>query len=180
MAWIIYRLLVKIRQLQQLFSYFSNDSLGSFLTLVPSPNPTLAIASSLDLSVEHIKVRGWYEEAALLFCLPAGPLACLPSCLLSPPACMPHRPLFFPASFPEFFRSKTFFQHSALVCRLMAVWSCSDQWEGRGCRRSRNHYMLVGEMVLVVFFVILMGYHLVWTVIYCSASKVKKNSICSK
>ncbi len=54
----------------------------------------------------------------------------------------------------------------------------SDQWEGRGCRRSRNHYMLVGEVVLDVFFVILMGYHLVWTVIYCSASKAKKNSIC--
>ncbi len=50
----------------------------------------------------------------------------------------------------------------------------SDQWEGRGCRRSRNHYMLVGEVVLDVFFVILMGYHLVWTVIYCSASKEKR------
>ncbi len=27
----------------------------------------------------------------------------------------------------------------------------SDQWEGRGCRRSRNQYMLVGEVVLDVF-----------------------------
>ncbi len=56
----------------------------------------------------------------------------------------------------------------------------SDQWEGKGCRRSRNHYMLVGEVVLDVFFVILMGYHLVWTVIYCSTSKAKKKNICSK
>jgi hypothetical protein len=27
----------------------------------------------------------------------------------------------------------------------------SDQWEGRGCRRSPNHYMFVGEVVLDVF-----------------------------
>jgi hypothetical protein len=27
----------------------------------------------------------------------------------------------------------------------------SDQWEGRGCRRRPNHYMLVGEVVLDVF-----------------------------
>ncbi len=33
----------------------SNDSVGSLLTLVPSPNLALAIGSSLDLSVEHLK-----------------------------------------------------------------------------------------------------------------------------
>jgi hypothetical protein len=67
------------------------------------------------------KIRDGGQEAALLLCLPAGPLACLPSCLLSPPACMPHRPILH-ASFPSFFRSKTFFPHSALVCRLRTMW----------------------------------------------------------
>ncbi len=49
----------------------------------------------------------------------------------------------------------------------------------------------VGEVLTIIqyvsggggagcFFVILMGCHLVWTVIYCSASKAKYNSICSK
>ncbi len=56
----------------------------------------------------------------------------------------------------------------------------SDQWEGRGFGRSPNHYMLVGEVVLDVFFVILMDCHIAWRAIYCSASKAKKNSICSK
>ncbi len=31
------------------------------------------------------------------------------------------------------------------------VFKGSDQWEGRGCRRSPNHYMLMGEVVLDVF-----------------------------
>ncbi len=60
------------------------------------------------------------------------------------------------------------------------IFKGSDQWEGRGFRRSPYHYMLVGEVVLDVFFVILMGCHLAWRVIYCSASKAKKKSICSK
>ncbi len=34
---------------------------------------------------------------------------------------------------------------------LLRVFKGSDQWEGRGCRRSPNHYMLVGEVVLDVF-----------------------------
>jgi hypothetical protein len=86
-------------------------------------------------------------------------------------------------------------QSATLIRRFFSiyqmVWNASfkgsDQWEGRGCRRSPNHYMIVGKVVLDVFFVILMGCHLVWTVIYCSASKAKylivfaaNNSRCCK
>ncbi len=54
----------------------------------------------------------------------------------------------------------------------------SDQWEGRGYGRSPNHYMLVGE---VVFFCHFNGLpSCMKSYIYCSASKAKKNSICSK
>ncbi len=57
----------------------------------------------------------------------------------------------------------------------------SDQWEGRGFGRSPNHYMLMGKVVLDVFLSFyVMGCRIAWRAIYCSASKAKKNSICSK
>ena len=46
-------------------------------------------------------------------------------------------------------------------CVLLPEVKGSGQWDGRGCRRSRNHYMLVGEVVLDVFLSFL------WATILC-------------